>query len=357
MSMTRSETRPVSATERPEQAAQSAGFSLGDLLTRRPELVSLGILVAICVAVAVINPAFLSATSLIDMGRASVVTGLFALGVFAILAAGGIDVSFTAIAALTMYSLTLFTLQVAPELPMVVIIVAAMLGGALLGALNGFLVHGLRVAALIVTIGTQYLFRGILLAFIGTVWLMELPPQMVAFGKAALWEVTTANGATVTLPMYFLIFPAAALVTWLLFNRTLMGRAIFATGGNPQVAARLGYDQRIVHVFVFAYAGGLAGLAGIVHVCANRMANPFDLVGTEIAVIAAVVLGGARITGGTGSVFGTVLGVVLITVVNNVLVLVGIPSTWQRVVVGAFILLAAAFFVTRRRKLQSRTVK
>ncbi|MBP0484922.1 ABC transporter permease [Sagittula salina] len=330
---------------------------LADTFTRHPELVSLCLLVAICVAVALINPAFLSPTSLIDMGRASVVTGLFALGVFSILAAGGIDVSFTAIAAFAMYSLTLFVLKVAPDLPMAAILLIAVAGGTALGAVNGWLVHELRVAALIVTIGTQYLFRGILLAFIGTVWLMELPPQMVAFGKASMLDVTTANGATVTLPWYFLVFPAAALLTWAIFNRTLMGRAIFATGGNPEVAARLGYDQRTVHLFVFAFAGGLAGLAGIVHVCANRMANPFDLVGTEIGVIAAVVLGGARITGGTGSVLGTVTGVLLITVVNNVLVLVGIPSTWQRVVVGAFILLAAAFFVTRRGKLQSRNRK
>ena len=92
------------------------------------------------------------------------------------------------------------------------------------------------------------------------------------------------------------------------------------------------------------------GLAGIIHVCANRQANPFDLVGTEINVIAAVVLGGAKITGGTGTVLGTILGVLLIVVINSVLVLVGIPSTWQRLVVGVFILLAAGFFVTRQRK-------
>lgn len=356
MTMTQSSLDTADTTETAEaEARRSPGIA--ETFARRPELVSLCLLIAICVTVAVINPAFLSPTSLIDMGRASVVTGLFALGVFAILAAGGIDVSFTAIAALSMYSLTLFVLKVAPGLPMAAILVIAVLGGTMLGAVNGWLVHGLKVAALIVTIGTQYLFRGILLAFVGTVWLMELPPQMVAFGKASMFDVTTANGATVTLPWYFLVFPAAALLTWVIFNRTLMGRAIFATGGNPEVAARLGYDQRRVHLFVFAFAGGLAGLAGIVHVCANRMANPFDLVGTEIGVIAAVVLGGARITGGTGSVLGTVTGVLLITVVNNVLVLVGIPSTWQRVVVGAFILLAAAFFVTRRRKLQSRTRK
>ena len=98
----------------PQTAARPG---LAETFARRPELVSLCLLVVICVAVAVINPAFLSPGSLIDMGRASVVTGLFALGVFAILAAGGIDVSFTAIAALTMYALTLFVLNVAPGLP------------------------------------------------------------------------------------------------------------------------------------------------------------------------------------------------------------------------------------------------
>ncbi|MCB8836244.1 ABC transporter permease [Aurantimonas sp. VKM B-3413] len=339
------------------QAAPGRRSAATDLFKRRPELVSLFLLAVICVAVAVVNPAFLQPSSLVDMGRASVVTGLFALGVFAILAAGGIDVSFTAIAALTMYSLTLTVLTVAPWMPMSLIIILGIVSGAILGAVNGLLVYGLRVPSLIVTIGTQYLFRGILLAFIGTVWLMELPPQMVAFGKASLFDFETANGATITLPVYFLVFPAAAILTWLLFQKTLMGRAIFATGGNAEVAARLGYDQRLVHVFVFAFAGALAGLAGIVHVSANRMANPFDLVGSEIPVIAAVVLGGARITGGTGSVFGTVVGVLLITVVNNVLVLVGIPSTWQRVVVGSFILLAAAFFVTRQRQFHSESIK
>ena len=104
-----------------------------------------------------------------------------------------------------------------------------------------------------------------------------------------------------------------------------------------------------MHLFIFAYTGALAGLAGIIHVCSNRLANPFDLVGMEIDVIAAVVLGGARITGGTGTVTGTLLGVFLVVAINNVLIMTGIPSTWQRVVVGAFILVAGAFFAIRRR--------
>jgi simple sugar transport system permease protein len=333
-----------------ESQGVSRAFNLGELLRRRPETITLALLVAICVVVALINPAFLQASSLIDIGRASVVMGLFALGVFVILAAGGIDVSFTAIAAFTMYSMTLLVSKHFPGMPMLVIMLASILGGAALGVVNGLLVHNLKVPSLIVTIGTQYLFRGALLSFIGTVWIMSLPPQMGAFGRMPLLQFESANGATITLPMYFLILPLAALATWWILNRTLMGRAIFAVGGNANVAGRLGYNLRTVHVFLFAYAGALAGLAGIIHVCANRQANPFDLVGTEINVIAAVVLGGARITGGTGTVLGTILGVLLVVVVNSVLVMVGIPSTWQRLVVGSFILLAAAFFVTRQRK-------
>ncbi|MDK1377347.1 MULTISPECIES: ABC transporter permease [unclassified Sinorhizobium] len=333
-----------------ESTSETRSFSLGDLIRRRPETITLMLLVAICVIVTAINPGFLQPSTLIDIGRASVVMGLFALGVFIILAAGGIDVSFTAIAAFTMYSLTVLVLNHFPATPIVVILVAAILGGTLLGVINGLLVYHLKVPSLIVTIGTQYLFRGFLLSFIGTVWIMSLPPQMGAFGRMPLFQFESANGAVVTLPFYFLILPIAALVTWWILNRTLMGRAIFAVGGNANIASRLGYNLRTVQIFLFGYAGALAGLAGIIHVCANRQANPFDLVGTEINVIAAVVLGGARITGGTGTVLGTLLGVLLIVVINSVLVMVGIPSTWQRLVVGIFILLAAAFFVTRQRK-------
>ena len=341
----------VSRTDELQQPAvrrRASGF--GDLVRRRPETITFLLLVAICVAVAIANPDFLQPSTLVDIGRASVVMGLFALGTLVILAAGGIDVSFTAIAAFTMYSLTLLVQKHLPGLPIAAILALATAGGAALGLVNGLLVHHFRVPSLIVTIGTQYLFRGFLLAFIGTVWIMSLPPVMGAFGRLPLFRFESANGATITLPAYFLVLPAAAVLTWWILNRTLMGRAIFAVGGNPDVARRLGYSLRTVHLFLFGYAGALAGLAGIIHVCANRQANPFDLVGTEITVIAAVVLGGAKITGGTGTVLGTLLGVLLVVVLNSVLVLVGIPSTWQRLVVGSFILLAAAFFVTRQRR-------
>ncbi len=340
----------MSASQYQPDLGNTQSFNLRKFIRRRPESITLFLLVAICTIVSIINPAFLQASTLIDIGRASVVMGLFALGVFIILAAGGIDVSFTAIAAFTVYSLTLLVQNYMPELPIIFIILMAVAGGVFLGIINGLLVHYLKVPYLIVTIGTQYLFRGFLLAFIGTVWIMSLPPTMGAFGRLPLFQFETAAGATITMPFYFLILPVAAIITWWILNRTLMGRAIFAMGGNSQIASRLGYNLRTIHIFLFGYAGGLAGLAGIIHVTANRQSSPFEFVGMEIIVIAAVVLGGARITGGTGSVLGTLLGVLLITVINSVLVLVGIPSTWQRLVIGCFILLAAAFFVTSQSK-------
>lgn len=340
----------VTVVTQPTTPAKPWHARLRHTLDRRPELFTLFLLVCLCGIVGAINPNFFQASTLFDIARSSVVIGLFALGVFVILAAGGIDVSFTAIAALSMYTVTQSVATRFPSAPLVLIFAIAAIGGGLLGLVNGFLVHQLKAPSLIVTIGTQYLFRGFLLTFIGTEWILNLPDQMDSFGKLALLDYVSASGAKVILPAFFLFLPAAAALTWWILNRTLMGRAIFATGGSMAVAERLGYNVRAVHVFIFAYTGALAGVAGLIHVCANRLANPFDIVGMEIDVIAAVVLGGARITGGTGTVTGTLLGVFLVVIINSVLIMTGVPSTWQRVVVGSFILVAGAFFVVRRRR-------
>lgn len=339
----------VQALAAPNALRKPWPVRLRDRLDRRPELFTLFLLVALCSLVGFINPNFFQAASLFDIARSSVVIGLFALGVFVILAAGGIDVSFTAIAALTMYSVTQWVATRFPSAPLLLVFAISAIGGGLLGLINGLLVHHLRAPSLIVTIGTQYLFRGFLLTFVGTVWILNLPPQMDSFGRLALIEYTSERGGKVMLPAFFLVLPVAAALTWWILNRTLMGRAIFATGGSLVIAERLGYNVRAVHFFIFSYTGALAGVAGLIHACANRLANPFDIVGMEINVIAAVVLGGARITGGTGTVAGTMLGVVLVVVINSVLIMTGVPSTWQRVVVGSFILVAGAFFVVRRR--------
>lgn len=320
-----------------------------DAMGRHPELFTLALTILTCLIVIAANPDFLAVSNLFDILRASVVRGLFAMGVLVVLASGGIDVSFTAIAAFVMYVLTMLVVDAFPDMPMAIIIVLAAIGGALFGMLNGLLAHKLHAPSLIVTIGTQYVIRSFLLTFIGTALFMNIPASMDRFGKASLYTHVADNGVVSVLPATVLVLAVAAFATWYILQRTLMGKAIFAVGGNPQIAERLGVNLLKVRVFVFAYAGMLAGIAGVVHVSSNRLANPFDLSGMELEIIAAVVLGGARITGGSGTVIGTLLGVLLITLVSNVLIFVGIPSTLQLAIVGIFILAAGTIFALRNR--------
>jgi simple sugar transport system permease protein len=330
-------------------ATPTAGARVATWLARRPSAFTFALIVAVSVVVGLVNPAFFQLPVLFDIVRACTVLGLFALGVLIVLAAGGIDVSFAAIAALVMYSITKAVLVWFPGASIVPILLVGCVAGGVLGAFNGVLVHWLKAPSLIVTIGTQYLWRGILLTFVGTVFFMNVPASMEHFGTLALWRYTGPRGVHALLPATVLVLVAAAVLTWWLLNRTLIGRAVYAIGGSLPIAERLGYNLRAVHVFVFAYAGFLAGLAGVVHVASTRLANPFDLVGSELDVIAAVILGGARITGGSGTVGGTLLGVVLVTLINNVLILAGVPSTWQKVIIGGFILIAGAAFALRKR--------
>ncbi|WP_319495889.1 ABC transporter permease [uncultured Cohaesibacter sp.] len=313
-------------------------------MIRYPPIFTLLLIVIVCVVIGTISPEFWQISNIFDIARAAVVTGLFGLGFLVVLAAGGIDMSFAAIAGLMMYWITTAVAAYAPWLPIPVIILMAAVGGMIIGIGNGLLVHALKAPALIVTIGTQYVIHGFLLTFIGTELFVNIPLSMENFGKAELMRVGTQSGSIAILPAYVLVLVVAAVVTWWILNRTLMGRAIFAVGGSADIAERLGYDHRKVQMFVFAYAGLLAGIAGVIHVASNRLANPFDLSGNELNVIAAVVLGGARITGGGGTVIGAMLGVILITLIDNVLILAGIPSTWQTFVIGCFIILAGALF-------------
>lgn len=318
-------------------------------LSRNPEWFTVALIAATCVIVGTINPRFFQLATLFDLLHSATTMSLFALGTLVVLASGGIDVSFTAIAALTMYGITKAVFAYWPDAPFALILITVALGGVLLGLINGLLVHRLKAPSLIVTIGTQYLYRGLLLTFTGTTFFMNIPHSMDHFGRIPLFFYHTSEGLRAVLPVSVLALAVAAVVTWWLLNRTMMGRGVYAMGGSLAIAERLGYNLRAIHLFVFGYTGMLAGIAGILHVSNNRLANPFDLVGSELDVIAAVILGGARITGGTGTVAGTLLGVVLVTLINSVLILVGVPSTWQKVIIGAFILIAGTLFALQRK--------
>ena len=254
------------------------------------------------------------------------------------LASGGIDVSFTAIAAFAMYVGTKAMVAFGMGDSILVAFLVAGVIGLALGLINGFFIATLGLPTLIVTLGTLSVFRGFLLTFVGTQLITAVPMGMRDFSRTMLIRLTAADGTIVSLPIAFLLLVIVVAVTWLLLNRTMLGRSIYALGGAPESALRVGVNVVGVQYFVYAYVGVLSSIAGIVHGSLARVANPFDLVGLELSVIAAVVLGGARLSGGHGTILGTLLGVALIVVINNSLIVLGIPTTWQNVVTGSLIL-------------------
>ena len=318
------------------------------LLARNETLVGL-VLAAVCLAVAWAEPSFLSLSTLFDLLRNGIVTALFAVGVLLVLASGGIDVSFTAIAAFAMYVGTKAMVAFGMGDSILVAFVVAGAIGLALGLINGFFIATLKLPTLIVTLGTLNVFRGFLLTFVGTQLITAVPIGMRTFSRTMLIRVTDADGAIVSLPIAFLLVVAVAALTSLILNRTMLGRSIYALGGAPESALRVGVNVARVQYFVYAYVGVLSGVAGIVHASLARVANPFDLVGLELSVIAAVVLGGARLSGGHGTITGTLLGVALIVVINNSLIVLGIPTTWQNVVTGSLILLGTGVPALRAR--------
>ena len=260
------------------------------ILSRNETLVSL-ILVAFCAVTAWLEPSFLSLPTLFDLLRNGIVTAMLAVGVLLVLASGGIDVSFTAIAAFAMYvgtkSMIVFGMG---DSILVAFLVAGGIG-LLLGLINGFFIATLRLPTLIVTLGTLSVFQGFLLTFIGTELITAVPNGMRDFSRTMLFRLTEPNGTIISLPIAFLLVVVAAALTWFLLNRTMLGRSIYALGGAPELALRVGVNVVAVQYFVYAYVGVLSSVTGIVHASLARVANPFDLVGLELSVIAAVVLG------------------------------------------------------------------
>lgn len=305
------------------------------------------ILVALCAGISVVNPAFLSLANLFDILKSSSVMGILAIGVLLVLLSGGIDISFTAIAALCMYTTSRILLHTSLAESMIAPFLLAGLIGLALGCFNAMFISCFRLPTLIVTLGTAALFRGFMLTFIGTQIVNTLPPGMVAFSRWTALNVVGERGETVGLALSPFLFAAVALSAWLVLRYTLVGRGIYAMGGNPEAAARAGFNLRRMQFLIYGLAGSLSGMAGVIHASTMRNANPFDLVGTELTVIAAVVLGGASIMGGRGTVLGTVLGVLVIVVMSNSLILLGIPTYYQRVAIGSIILLSTAISAQR----------
>jgi simple sugar transport system permease protein len=323
---------------------------------RTQEFVVLTTIVVLSALITLVNPNFLTLGNLFDFLRFMTVDGLLALGMLVVIISAGIDVSLPAIANFTAYTVVTVLIALNFQGSIAIVFLVALPVGLALGLVNGFFIYYVRIPALIVTLGTFSLYYGAALFFVGQNMLFNLPTGMIDFSQMALITVAAPNVGTASLHPSILLLVAAAIVTWFLLKYTMIGRGIFAIGGSREVAERTGYQVNRLGLFIYGYAGVLAAVAGVTHAALYRNANPTSLRGTELDAIAAVVIGGAAITGGSGTVLGTLLGVLLLTIIRNSLILVGIPSEWQRSVVGIVLLVGVSIPAIRSTRLQRKSV-
>jgi simple sugar transport system permease protein len=320
-----------------------------DRLFRRNETLVAVTIILLVLLIGLNNPIFFTVGNAFDLLRSMIVIGIFAMGVLVVIVSGGIDVSFTAIGVFALYATVRLLKAHAPDSPIWVAFILAALIGLGLGLINAFFIAQFKLPTLIVTLGTLSMFHGFLLFAIGNQIIRDVPPAMTEFARSALVRVPLARG-TANLHPAILITVAVTVFVWWLLKYTMLGRSIYALGGARDAAERAGFNVPRIQYFIYAFVGLLSGIAGMTFGSLARQANPQDLVGMELNVIAAVVLGGAQLTGGRGTVIGTVLGVILVVIANNSLILIGVPTVWQRVVIGAIILIGTGLPAIRARR-------
>jgi len=305
------------------------------------EIILILLILLLCIVIGVINPTFLTIGNLCDMIRSSTVNGLYAVGTMLVLISGGIDISFPSIAAFSMYATVKIFNGIGYTGNFMVPLLVSAIFGLVMGSFNALLIYKFKLNTLIATLGTANLFNGILLTFLGSAQINSLPKGYSRFTKTLLVKVSSEYGIS-SIPIAFLIWIGVALVVWYILRFTMLGRGVFALGGNRVSAERIGMNLGMIHWFIYGAAGAIAGMAGTINTALKRTCDPFDAIGIELTIIAAVVLGGVKITGGKGSMMGTVLGVLMFTIINNSLIMVGVSTYWQRSVIGMLILVSTA---------------
>jgi rhamnose transport system permease protein len=298
---------------------------------------SLVIAIALLAAVlAVVAPGFFTAANLRDLVMANMPVLIVALGMTLIILTGQIDISVGSTFAICgVVAGVTAKWGGPPGLPLAV----ACLTGALFGALNGALVAGMRIPAIVVTLATMVALRDGLRWVTQGAWVQDLPQSFQWFGHSqAVSEAITIGSAL-----------ALAVVTGWGLHNLAAGRAVYATGSNENGARLAGIDPSRVVFFVFTLTGALTGCAALFNAVRFNQIPSNAGVGLEMQVIAAVIVGGVAVTGGRGTVIGTVLGVVLLGMIGPALTFLGISAYWERAVQGGIILAAVAMDALRGR--------
>ncbi len=280
----------------------------------------------ICLIISLITPQFLTISNLTIIVTQVSINALLAFGVTFVIITGGIDLSLGSIVAVS--GVTSAMLAHPDSYPVLIPIIMGLLAGLLMGAFNGFIITKSKIAPFIVTLGTMTIGRGLALILSDGRPVSNLSDSFNYLG----------SGTVLGIPVLILIFILVFALCSIILSKTILGRYIYAIGGNEQAARASGINIDRVKLSVYSISGLLAGLAGILLASRITTGQPNAGAGFELDAIAAVVIGGTSTAGGRGTMAGTLIGVLLIGVINNGLDLLNVTSYYQQVVMGIIII-------------------
>ncbi|QEJ99498.1 ABC transporter permease [Treponema phagedenis] len=293
---------------------------------------------------------FFSNNNLVDLVRAVIIPAMFSIAAMIVLVSGGTDVSAPSIASLAMYLVSKWMLRYEGNVIVLFLIGAGI--GIILGCLNGYLIARFQFPTLIVTLGTASLYTG-LLQGVFAAHEHPVPAPMHALGKAKLFSVENAvSGLKSNMPLTIFLLIALVILVWFILQKTMLGRGIYAIGGDVISAQRAGFNVFQIQMFIYIFVGMIAGITGVARASMMMNCQPTNLNGMEMTAIASCVLGGTSVQGGAGSITGTILGVLLITIISNSLLLLGISTFWQKIFTGLIILIGTGVSAYRMKQRQ-----
>ena len=302
-------------------------------------LTQYGIIIAfllLCVALTFLNKYFLTPENISNILLQTSINGILAMGMTLVILTGGIDLSVGSVLAFSSIVAATFVTGDNPQSPLVALLVG-ILTGAVLGLINGCIVAYLRIPSFVATLGMLSVARGLTYAYTGGMPVPNLSESFLNLGE----------GVFLGVPMPVLIFLLIFAILWVVLNHTTYGRSVYAVGGNVKSARTAGIATKPVIASVYVIAGLLAGLGGLILTARTSSALPQAGVSYELDAIAAVVIGGTSLSGGVGSIAGTLLGALIIGTINNGLDLLGVSSAYQQIVKGCIIVVAVLLDYSR----------
>ncbi|CAM3189808.1 ABC transporter permease [Paracoccus nototheniae] len=331
----------MSATTTTPSPAKGRSLNIGRLLLEGRAFFAL---IAIIAVFSVLSPNYFTVGNLLIMSSQVAIYGILSVGMLLVILNGGIDLSVGSILALSgvvagalMQGVEIDALGVILYPPVWAVVVLTLCVGAAVGAVNGVLVAIFKVPPFVATLGVMYVARGVALLMTNGLTYNNLRGSEALGNTGFNWLGFYRIGGV---PISVIVLAVVALAAGLMLARSAFGRWLYASGGNERAAELSGVPVRRVKITVYAVSGALAAVAGLVLASQLTSAGPTAGTTYELTAIAAVVIGGAALTGGRGNVRGTMLGAFVIGFLSAGLVIIGISSYWQTVFTGAVIVLA-----------------